>query len=60
MGKFINSLDLVPDLVITSTAVRAKTTLEYAMDAGKWDCIIKRDERVYHTIPRHLLEIVKT
>ncbi len=47
MGKLITKLDLVPDLVITSTAVRAATTAKLAAEAGKWDCAIRETDDFY-------------
>lgn len=36
MGRFVAAADLVPDLVLCSTAVRASSTLEEARRAGGW------------------------
>ncbi|NJL47833.1 MAG: histidine phosphatase family protein [Leptolyngbyaceae cyanobacterium SM2_5_2] len=38
MGKLLAAMDKVPDLAITSSAVRARTTLELAVKAGNWAC----------------------
>lgn len=38
MGRWLAAMDRVPDLAITSSAVRAKTTLDLAMAAGGWAC----------------------
>lgn len=38
IGKFMAASGLVPDYAITSSAVRARTTLERAMKAGGWKC----------------------
>ena len=36
MGHFISSSDMVPDVVLSSPAVRARTTAELAAEAGHW------------------------
>ena len=36
MGRMISKLDQVPDLVLSSPAVRALTTAELASKAGRW------------------------
>lgn len=38
IGKFMAASGLIPDYAITSSAVRARTTLERAMKAGGWEC----------------------
>lgn len=47
MGSALTTDGLVPELVITSTAVRARTTAELAADAGEWDCEIRLESRLY-------------
>ena len=41
MGLFLARCGQVPDLVLTSTAVRARTTVELAAEAGNWGCDIR-------------------
>ena len=36
MGKYLAGLDQVPHIVVSSTAVRARTTVELAMAEGNW------------------------
>ena len=36
MGKFITKVEAAPDLILSSPAVRARTTAELANKAGKW------------------------
>ncbi len=36
MGKFITKVGAIPDLILSSPAVRARTTAELANKAGKW------------------------
>lgn len=36
VGRFLRKIDLVPDLVLSSPAVRARTTAEIAAEAGEW------------------------
>ena len=38
MGRFLAERNQIPDLVISSTAVRARTSAELAMEAGNWNC----------------------
>ena len=47
MGRLLRDEGQVPELVITSTAVRARTTAELASRAGDWDCEIVLEPRLY-------------
>ena len=49
MGELLSEFDLVPDLVITSTAVRAATTAKLAAESGNWDCAIQETDDFYET-----------
>ena len=47
MGLYLSNINQLPDLVISSTALRAKTTAVTAIDAGKWPCSIEFDSGIY-------------
>jgi phosphohistidine phosphatase len=47
MGQVLSDEGQVPALVITSTAVRARTTAELANEAGDWDAEIVLDSNLY-------------
>jgi phosphohistidine phosphatase len=49
MGRFLAGSGQVPDLVITSSAVRARTTVELAAEAGEWECPIEVSDDLYNT-----------
>lgn len=56
MGRFLTAHDLEPDHVISSTAVRARTTAELAADAGSWRTGIALDAGLYGTGPGAVIE----
>ena len=58
MGKYLAELDEIPDIVITSTAVRAKTTVELAMKAGAWSSELRLDRSIYGGATGTLLDIL--
>ncbi len=58
MGRFIAQTELVPDFAVTSTAVRARTTLELAMQAGAWTCPVNETRSLYHAGVDDVLAIV--
>jgi phosphohistidine phosphatase len=47
MGKYLASIDLIPDQVLTSSATRARQTVELAAEAGEWECSIRVAEQFY-------------
>lgn len=59
MGQFIAGVGDLPDLVLTSTAVRARTTVEHAIDAGGWDCEVRRLDALYDSTPTRVLEVLR-
>ena len=55
MGRFLAQTDQVPELAISSSAVRARETLKLAVEAGGWDCPVRIDSTLYETTPRAVL-----
>ncbi len=51
MGRYLAAHNQVPDLVISSTAVRAKATAELAIEAGAWGTELRVERRLYDTGP---------
>lgn len=49
MGRVLAAEGQAPDLVVTSTAVRARSTASLASTAGEWDCEIILDPSLYST-----------
>lgn len=47
VGRFLAASDQVPDAVVCSPAVRTRTTLELAMEAGGWTCPTRIAEALY-------------
>ena len=58
MGKFLTEVGQVPELAISSTALRARTTLELAQSAGKWPCETRLEESLYDTNPEAMLRFI--
>lgn len=58
MGRFLAKLGQAPDLVLTSSAVRAETTARLAADAGRWDCPIEAIRELYDASTETVLSLV--
>ena len=59
MGIFLMEKDEIPDLIICSTAIRAKETLQRAAKAGHWPSSIKFEPEIYGGSPSKILSIAK-
>lgn len=61
MGRYLKAVECVPELVLTSSAVRARTTAELALEAGGWSCPLQVCEGLYAASPAavvdHLVEL---
>jgi phosphohistidine phosphatase len=58
MGRFMALADLVPDYAVTSSALRARATLELAMEAGDWDCPVNTTRDLYEAGADGVLGVV--
>lgn len=58
MGRFLAAVG-VPDRAITSSAVRAATTVELAANAGAWSCEVEVEDDLYETEPSHVVSLVQ-
>jgi phosphohistidine phosphatase len=59
MGKLIKKEDLVPDLILSSTALRAKTTAELVAEHSKYKGEILFDRRLYLAGPANIVDILQ-
>ena len=58
MGEVIRDLGIIPGLVISSTAVRARATAELARITGGWASRLILDDDLYGASPVGALEVV--
>ena len=58
MGEYLSKINNTPDLIISSTANRAKTTMELAYKAGDWKSIINFETKIYGGNPNYLFELI--
>ena len=59
MGIFLKYKNQIPDIVISSSANRAKTTAELAIKAGNWNSNFYIDKRIYGRSSNFLLQLAK-
>ena len=59
MGRFIRDSGQIPDLVIASSALRARSTAELAAQAGEWPAALQIEPRLYGARASTVLELVQ-
>lgn len=60
MGQLLKDEDLVPDLIISSTANRALSTAEAVALAADFEGELKSTRRFYHAGPETYIEVLQT
>ena len=59
MGKYLSRKNEIPDIIISSTAKRAKHTADAAMKKGEWGCPITFNNIIYSGSTNDLLTLIK-
>jgi phosphohistidine phosphatase len=59
MGAFLRKKKIIPDLVLCSTAVRARQTTEIVLEVAKLSPDIHFEDGIYEADPTRLLELVR-
>ena len=58
MGRLLREQDVLPEVTLCSTAVRARRTLELALDAAGWSCELHFSPALYAASPAGILGVV--
>lgn len=60
IGRFLAEIDYFPDRILSSSAVRARTTLEHAVEEGGWGEIdTKITDELYEASILDVLELIR-
>lgn len=59
MGRHLGEEGLIPDLVVSSTAVRARTTAELAIESGGWECELRLESGFYGASVESVIGIIR-
>ncbi len=59
VGRYLKKKKIVPDLVLCSTAVRARETTDIVMETAELSSQLRFDKRIYEAGPERLLEVVQ-
>ncbi len=60
MGRLLAGIGEVPELAISSSAIRARRTVEIAAASGEWDTEIEVTDDLYGTSPHGALAVIAT
>ena len=60
MGKFLSKRAEFPELILSSTALRARETTKLAMEAGNWDVDIKLEKKIYEASLEEIINVIKS
>ena len=59
VAGFIKKQKIIPDLVLSSSAIRARETTDIVLGAAKITTDLRFDERIYEAGANRLLEVIK-
>lgn len=59
MGRLLRQIGQVPDLAVSSSAVRARDTLHLAANAGRWACPVRIEAALYESSPDDVLDWIR-
>lgn len=59
MGRLLGDAGAIPELVLTSPAVRAADTVRLAAAAGGWTCPVETREELYRGFLEGILEVIR-
>ncbi len=59
MGRMLSQAGQIPDLAVSSSALRASATLQLAVRAGRWHCPIRTDKALYGCSPDSALKWIR-
>lgn len=60
IGKMLKKSEQLPELIITSTAVRAKQTIEISISEGGWKAELTEDEALYSSGYTEIFDIISS
>ena len=59
MGKFLSKRAEVPELILSSTALRTWETTKLAIETGNWDVDVELEKKIYGASLEEIINIIK-
>lgn len=60
VGRYLSQIDMVPDGIVSSTALRARDTVSIAAETGSWGTSIKESQTLYGASPEQLVKVIQS
>ena len=60
MGKFLSKRAEVPELILSSTALRTWETTKLAIETGNWDVDVELEKKIYGASLEEIINIIKS
>lgn len=60
MGRLLSAIGQDPDVVVSSSALRARATAELAAEAGSWTATIELNDRLYGASAGDVIDVIRT
>ena len=60
MGKFLSKRAEVPELILSSTALRTWETTKLAIETGNWDVDVELEKKIYGASLEQIINIIKS
>ena len=60
MGRYLNEIQQIPEIVISSSAIRAKNTAKLALEHGSWFSELAIETKIYGGTSETLLNIIQS
>ena len=60
MGKFLSKRSEVPELILSSTALRTMETTKLAIETGNWDVDVELEKKIYGASLEEIINIIKS
>lgn len=59
MGRWLAEMGPLPDLILCSTAVRARSTCIIACETGAWQSDVQYERGLYYAVPKDLIHYMQ-
>lgn len=60
VGRYLSYIEVIPDGIVSSTALRARDTVSIASEAGSWDAPIRESQTLYGASPEQLIKVIQS
>jgi len=59
-GRYLSQIGVIPDGIVSSTALRARDTVSIASEAGAWNAQIRESQALYGASPEQIIKVIQS